>query len=140
MIDIWTDLDWSIPYPYTKHNTTLNFKASPSILSAKYLLHVISKSMRVPEPIDTESTRNHIKTISQVDFKNNDLYKSTKSTNNPHSILLKLRNPHNPHSCQGSSKKEISMETLCRILERTIWFKPYCLDLSFLYVLLIKID
>ena len=36
--------------------------------------------------------------VSQVGFKSNDLYKSTKVTNNPHSILLKLRNPHNPHS------------------------------------------
>ena len=42
------------------------------------------------------------KTISQVDFKNNDLYKFTKVTNrnNPHSIFMKLRNLHNPDLSQ----------------------------------------
>ena len=54
--------------------------------------------------IDAESTRSHIKTISQVHFKNNDLYKSTKATDNPHNILLKLRNSHNPHSSQSILK------------------------------------
>ena len=48
--------------------------------------------------VDIESTWNHFKTISQVDFKNNNLHKTRKVTNNPHSVLLKLRNPHNPHS------------------------------------------
>ena len=51
MIDIWTDLDWSIPYPYTEQNNSLNFSASIPVLSAKYLQHIISKLMRVPKLI-----------------------------------------------------------------------------------------
>ena len=39
-----------------------------------------------------------LKPLSQDDFKNNNLFKSTKATNNPHSILLKSRNAHNAHS------------------------------------------
>ena len=36
-----------------------------------------------------------LKPISQVDFKNNDLFKSTKATYNPHSIVEIKPTPNN---------------------------------------------
>ena len=66
----------------------------------------------------------HIKIISQVHFKNNNLHKSTKATNNPHSILLKLRNLHNPQSSHSIKNEQIHINQIQATLPTLpMWFQ-----------------